>query len=120
MRLRAAFYVLIAFGIAPAAADSRSFSHPLSFGDRIAAQKAIEQVYWNHRIWPKENPGPKPPLEAVLSDELIRGRVDDYLKKSNALEEGWNRPIAADQLQAEIDRMTAQTKSPEVLRELFA
>ena len=40
----------------------------LSFEQRVAAQKAIEQVYWNHRIWPKENPGPKPLLSTVMPD----------------------------------------------------
>jgi hypothetical protein len=29
----------------------------LNFEERVAAQRAIEQVYWSHRIWPKENPG---------------------------------------------------------------
>ena len=36
----------------------------LTLENRVAAQRAIEQVYWNHRIWPKENPQAKPPLSA--------------------------------------------------------
>ena len=40
----------------------------LSFEDRVAAQRAIEEVYWQHRIWPKENPGPKPALDTLLPD----------------------------------------------------
>lgn len=36
----------------------------LTFEDRIEAQRAIEQVYWRHRIWPQNNPAPKPSLEA--------------------------------------------------------
>ena len=32
----------------------------LTFADRVAYQRAIEDVYWQHRIWPKENAGPKP------------------------------------------------------------
>ncbi len=99
------------------AADSDA--RMLSFEERVAAQKAIEQVYWNHRIWPKENPGAKPPLSAVISDEQIQARVEDYLKKSNALEAVWQRPIGHEQLQAEMDRMAANTHAPEVLRELF-
>src|SRR5580765_1355622 len=67
----------------------------LTFDQRVAAQRAIEQVYWNHRIWPKENPVPKPPLSAVMSDEAIRAKVEDYLEKSSALEQLWQRPIAA-------------------------
>ena len=30
----------------------------LSFADRVAYQRAIEDVYWRHRIWPKERPAP--------------------------------------------------------------
>src|SRR5262249_37752706 len=32
----------------------------LSYEDRVAYQRAIEEVYWRHRIWPKERPDPKP------------------------------------------------------------
>ena len=28
--------------------------------ERVAFQQAIEEVYWRHRIWPTENPDPKP------------------------------------------------------------
>jgi hypothetical protein len=27
----------------------------LTFAERVAYQRAIEEVYWRHRIWPKEN-----------------------------------------------------------------
>ena len=92
---------------------------PLTFEQRVANQRAIEEVYWNHRIWPKENPGPKPPLAKVMSDTAIAAKVEDYLRKSNALEQYWNRPITAEQLQAELDRMVKQTKQPAMLKELF-
>src|SRR6187399_2957033 len=81
---------------------------PLSFDDRVAAQKAIEQVYWSHRIWPKDNPAPKPPLSEVMPDSVIRAKVQDSLKKSNALEALWKRPVTAEQLQAEMDRMATR------------
>ena len=92
----------------------------LSLEERVAAQNAIEQVYWNHRIWPKENPGPKPTLSAVLPDTAIRARVQDTLRKSNALEKYWHRPVTATQLQAELNRMAAHTRDPRLLQELFA
>ncbi len=91
----------------------------LTFEDRVNAQRAIEQVYWNHRIWPKENPVAKPPLSAVMSDEAIRARVEDYLEKSNALDTWWRRPITGEQLQDELDRMARGSRDPQVLRELF-
>jgi hypothetical protein len=92
----------------------------LTLDERVAAQKAIEQVYWNHRIWPKENPGPKPPLSAVMPDAAIRTKVDDYLRMSELLGSFWHQPITAEQLQTELTRMSRETKAPGTLRELFA
>src|SRR5207247_3294298 len=46
-------------------------------------------------------------------------RVENYLLQLQALENYWQRPITAEQLQAEMDRMAQHTKQPEVLRELF-
>ena len=91
----------------------------MSFADRVAYQRAIEEVYWRHRIWPKERPDPKPSLDAVMSQAQIEKKVQDYLRNSQALEDYWQRPITAEQLQAEMERMAQHTKQPEVLRELF-
>ena len=82
-------------------------------------QRAIEEVYWRHRIWPKENSKPKPSLDAVLSQAQLEKKVASYLRNSQALEDYWQRPIAAERLQAEMDRMAQHTKHPVVLRELF-
>jgi len=92
----------------------------LSFDERVEAQRAIERVYWRHRIWPKENPTPKPPLSGVLPEEALRAKVEDILAKSLALEEFWGRPVTGAQLQAEMERMARSTQRPELLRELFA
>jgi N-acetylneuraminic acid mutarotase len=89
----------------------------LSFADRVTYQRAIEDVYWRHRIWPGADP--KPPLGSVMSQAQIENKVADYLSKSQALEDYWQRPVTAEQLQAEINRMAANTKQPEVLCELF-
>jgi N-acetylneuraminic acid mutarotase len=92
----------------------------LTFADRVAYQRTIEEVYWRHRIWPKERPDPKPSLDAVMSEAQLEKKVEDYLRNSQALEEYWQRPLTAGQLQTEMDRMAKHTKQPEVLRELFA
>ena len=98
-----------------------SVSHRvLAFAERVAYQRAIEQVYWRHRIWPATNAGAKPPLDRVMSQAHIEKKVEDYLRDSQALEDYWQRPITPDQLQAEIERIASHTKQPEVLRELFA
>jgi hypothetical protein len=91
----------------------------LSFAERVAYQRAIEDVYWRHRIWPKERADSKPSLDAVMSQAQIEKKVEDYLRNSQALEDYWQRPISAEQLQAEMERMAYNTKQPEVLRELF-
>ncbi len=91
----------------------------LTFEERVTAQEAIERVFWNHRLWPKENPGPKPALSTVMPREAVRAKVEDYLRKSSALETWWQRPITAVQLQAELDRMSANTHDGGMLRELY-
>jgi N-acetylneuraminic acid mutarotase len=92
----------------------------LSSAERVAYQYAIEEIYWRHRIWPKENPGPKPPLDAVMPREQIEKKVTDYLRKSQLVTDQRGSPITASELQAEMDRMAKHTKQPEMLRELFA
>src|SRR5262249_34438124 len=97
-------------------------SGSLSFAERVAYQQAIEDVYWRHRIWPRnrgERPNPKPSLDAVMSQVQLEKKVADYLRKSQALADYWQRPLTAEELQAEMDRMAKHTKQPEMLRELF-
>src|SRR6476619_2290183 len=56
-------------------------SHPaaagLTFAERVAYQRAIEDVYWRHRIWPKENSKPKPSLDEGMSAQRIEKKVVD-------------------------------------------
>src|SRR3954465_2690275 len=47
----------------------------LPFADRVAYQRAIEEVYWRHRIWPQERTDAKPSLEAVMSQATIEQKV---------------------------------------------
>src|SRR5438067_6803333 len=138
--LRSAFYLLLLVAVSAipfALAQSRSrgtakrsvaasairADRTLTFADRVAYQRAIEEVYWQHRIWARNggaNAGPKPPLDKVMSQAQIQEKVEDYLRNSQALEDYWQRPVTPDQLQAEMERMASHTKQPGVLRELFA
>src|SRR5436190_6524580 len=61
-------------------------SKTLTFEDRVAYQRAIEEVYWHHRIWPKENRKSKPALDGMMSQAQIEEKVRDYLRNSRALE----------------------------------
>src|SRR5438477_1963247 len=92
----------------------------LTFAQRVAYQRAIEDVYWRHRIWPEENRSPKPSLDTVVPRAQLAKKVADYLRDSQALESYRQTPITPEQLQSEMDRMARDTKQPEVLRELFA
>ena len=92
----------------------------ISFDQRLACQKAIEEVYWKHTIWPADNPQPKPALQAVMPESAIRFKTEEYLRKSAALDSYWHRPITAERMQAEMDRMAKETRDPAVLRELWA
>src|SRR5205814_979039 len=107
-------------GAASMAASAIRKDRTLTFADRVAYQRVIEEVYWRHRIWPKENAQPKPPLDKMMSQAEIEKKVEDYLRNSQALEDYWQRPITPDQLQAEMERIAGHTKQPGVLREIFA
>src|SRR2546429_9625753 len=63
----------------------------LTFADRVTYQYAIEEVYWRHRIWPKENPNPKPSLDQVVSRAQIENNVEDYLRNSQLLSDQGQR-----------------------------
>src|SRR5438552_10425870 len=100
---------------APATASQKT----LRFEERVFYQRAIEEIYWRHRIWPKERPDPKPSLDAVMSQTQIEEKVAGYMRNSQAFEGYYHRPITADELETEMDRIAKYSKQPNVLRELF-
>ena len=59
----------------------------LTFAEHVAYQRAIEEVYWRHRIWPKERPDFKPSRDAVMSQAELEKKVAGYLRKSQVLED---------------------------------
>ena len=62
--------------------SARFSKSALTFAERVVYQRAIEDVYWRHRIWPKESPDPKPSLDAVITQAQLEKKVTDYLRKS--------------------------------------
>src|SRR5258707_11833827 len=123
--IRGSFYLLLVvaatlLALFPFKAPAKSERRSLTFAQRVAYQRAMEEVYWQHRIWPQANAVPKPALDKVMSQAEIEKKVEDYLRNSQALEDYWQRPITPDQLQAEMERMASHTKQPGVLREIFA
>src|SRR5439155_7254688 len=122
---------LLGLGMPPAMGGKPAFSGPqaqeqlrriLTLAERATYQYAIEEVYWRHRIWPRsggENPGPKPPLDAIASPRQIEYKVEDYLRKSQVVADRRGSPITPSELQTEMERMANYTKQPELLGELF-
>ena len=47
-----------------------------------------------------------------MTQAQLEKKVADYLRKSQAVADYWQRPIAAEQLQGEMDRMASTRNSP--------
>ena len=104
----------------PREAPAKAAQRTLTFAERVKFQRAIEEVYWHHRIWPTQNSKLKPSLDAEMSPADIEKKVEDYLRNSQLLADDWHHPLSAAQLQDEMNRMAQHTEQPEVLREIFA
>jgi len=98
---------------------SRAQGRTLSFAERVAYQRAVDEVYWRHTTWPQQNGRVKPSLDEVVPLEATRAKVAEMLRKSEALARLWGRPVTGEQLQAELERQARETRQPEVLRELW-
>ena len=107
--------------------DSQALAEPayfktgvLTLQDLIWAQTQIERIYYSHRLWPKENPRPKPPFEQMVSAALIEKKAMEPLRMSDALKQYWNIEITPEMLQTEMDRMERESKDRDTLHELFS
>ena len=109
-----------AFVAVAGAASTLALGRDLTLDERVSAEIAIQEVYHAHRIWPHSNARPKPPLSALMPESFVREKVEDDLRKASALEVFFKRPVTAEQLQAEIERMSKSTHQADVLAELFA
>jgi hypothetical protein len=75
---------------------SRSQARAFSFAERVTYQRIIENVYWRHRIWPRENADPKPSRDTVMSQAQLENNVSGYLRDSLTLQDYWHQPITAE------------------------
>jgi len=92
-----------------------------TLGDRIACRTAVERVYWQHRTMTQSNAAVTMlAFEESVPAAVIQREAENAVLKSAALERFWGIAITGAQLQAELDRMAANSKAPEVLAELFA
>jgi N-acetylneuraminic acid mutarotase len=105
--------------ISGSAQNSLATARQVSLGERIACQTAIEEVYWRHRT-AAGGAASRISFAEAVPPEVIQRKAEDAILQSLALERYWGVKITGAQLQAELDRMAAYSRSPEVLAELFA
>ena len=86
---------------------------------RVTCARALEEVRWSQRIWPADNPEPKPALATTLSDDMIRARVRDAHRMEALLAARYGTHVDAEMLQAEMDRIATRTQAPDQLENLF-
>ncbi|TVQ34816.1 MAG: hypothetical protein EA370_10040 [Wenzhouxiangella sp.] len=111
---KAALIAMLVVSAAPLAADE-----PFRAEQRLACHIALEDVRWQARIWPVDNPKPKPARRAILSDEVIQARVERSLQMELALRELYGVRIEAEAVQAEINRILRASRAPAALADLL-
>lgn len=114
------FLVMGALAGLPLSASGTGAEHELTFEERVACQTAIEEVYFRHRLWPQDNPGPKPTFAAAVAKAAITRKVEDALAMSVALIKRYRSPITPSDLQAELDRMAKGSRDSQMLGKIFA
>ena len=72
----------------------------LTIEDRVAAQRAIEHVYYRHQI------GVTKPFEQAVPRSVIEAKVRKYLEQTVALEVYWKTRVTNEMLGRELERMT--------------
>jgi N-acetylneuraminic acid mutarotase len=92
---------------------SQARPRSLTFEERVKAQEAIERVYYSHRI------GHADSFEKAVPREVVEGKVRKYLEQTGALASDRKIVVTDAMLQAELQRMTAGTRMPERLHELY-
>ena len=85
----------------------------------VELRAQIERVLWAHRVWPEQNPQPKPLLDGVVSFDSMRADVARSKSQELALWQRWGVRLTVQELQSEIDRMARESRDPALLAELF-
>jgi N-acetylneuraminic acid mutarotase len=120
LALSLAIVPALVLSVPAGAAAPRPAASALDLGARVAAQRAIESTYWNHRDWPSQNPGSKPSLDRVVAASVIRDKTERTLRLTNALRTYWHHSVSGAELQAEVDRQARDTRQPQMLEDLWA
>ena len=98
-RRRRASLGALAVGLCATLLAPPTDAREIDFQARVEAQRAIDRVYYSHQV------GTTRSFEQAVPEEVIRGKVRTYLKKSAALEEFWHTQVTGEALQRELDRI---------------
>jgi hypothetical protein len=82
------------------------------FAALCSDRAATERVYYQHRL------GDKPPFEKTMPPTLVERLVRQELHKEAVLKKVYGVEITSAQIQAEVQRINATTRAPDVLAEL--
>jgi N-acetylneuraminic acid mutarotase len=102
--------ILLSFPLAAHDASART----LTFQERVAAQEAIERVYYSHQI------GATVPFQEAVPRPVLEQKVETYLKLTEALRFSWRTDIGSDALRQEMARIASRTRFPDRLAEIDA
>src|SRR5215203_3950488 len=128
--LALAIALLIAFSPTLRSVEATATVHPeslarlhgeaFSIPSRVALQRAVDEVYWRHTVWSETGGTAKPSFASVMSPAATCSKVEEMLRKSDALGRLWRQKITGQMLQAEVNRMARGSRDPEMLREIFS
>ena len=84
----------------------------LTFEERVAAQAAIERVYYRHQI------GTEEPFETAVPRAVLEAKVRTYLEQSTYVESALGRTVTVAMLADELERLARETRFPDRLLEI--
>jgi N-acetylneuraminic acid mutarotase len=113
------FLITIVFSFQSIALNWSNLSQDEYIEKLVDCQLLIKELQWSRNIWPKENKKPKPDFIEVIDIEQIEKQVVANLRKQYILEAQFGYNITEDILQADLNRMTRDTKDAKALSELF-
>jgi len=97
-----------------AAAGALAETRPISFNERMVAAESVELVYHDLRTG-----AAKPAFSQALPSAVLRRRTEDVIRQTRMLSDRYGQIVAAEDLQAELDRMASHSKDPLALESIL-
>lgn len=97
-----------------AVASSLASARTISTEERVAARRAVDDLYRAHQI----GAGPLPSLDARTA--IAAGTIDRSLRMTAALSIAFATAVGPDALERELERMARRSRMPDRLAEIYA